>query len=132
MKQNKKPITWIAVIIGLAVLSLIGGYNGLVRERENVENAINNMETQYQRRSDLIPNLVSTVEGSANFERSTLDQVIQARAKATQVTLNVDDLTEENLAKYQEAQNQLSSSLSRLLAVAENYPELKSLKPSKT
>jgi len=126
MKQNKKPITWIAVIIGLAVLSLIGGYNGLVRERENVENAINNMETQYQRRSDLIPNLVSTVEGSANFERSTLDQVIQARAKATQVTLNVDDLTEENLAKYQEAQNQLSSSLSRLLAVAENYPELKS------
>ncbi len=123
--KNKNLIIGGAVI-GVVLLALIGSYNGLVHERENVESAINGMETQYQRRNDLIPNLVNTVKGSANFEKETLNQVIEARAKATQVKLDINDLTEENLAKYQEAQNQLGSSLSRLMAVAESYPELKS------
>ena len=126
--KNKNLIIGIAIVAGIVLMSLIGSYNGLVRERESVENAINGMETQYQRRNGLIPNLVSTVKGSANFEKETLNQVIEARAKATQVKLDINDLTEENLAKYQAAQNQLGSSLSRLMAVAENYPELKSTK----
>lgn len=126
--KNKNLIIGIAIAAGIVLMSLIGSYNGLVRERESVENAINGMETQYQRRNDLIPNLVSTVKGSANFEKETLNQVIEARAKATQVKLDINDLTEENLTKYQAAQNQLGSSLSRLMAVAENYPELKSTK----
>lgn len=126
--KNKKFLIGIAIAAGVVLISLISNYNGLVREREGVENAINGMETQYQRRNDLIPNLVNTVKGSANFEKETLNQVIEARAKATQVKLDINDLTEENLAKYQAAQNQLGSSLSRLMAVAENYPELKSTK----
>lgn len=126
-KKNKGLIIG-AVVAGLLLLTGIGSYNGLVKERETVESAINTLESQYQRRSDLVPNLVATVKGSANFEEKTLTKVIEARAKATQVSLNMNDLTEENLAKYQAAQNQLSSSLSRLMAVAENYPELKSTK----
>ena len=83
------------------------------------------VQTQYQRRSDLIPNLVRTVQGAANFEKSTLTEVIQARAKATSINLNADQLTPENIQKFQAAQDQLSGSLSKLLAVAEAYPDLK-------
>lgn len=119
--------TWliIAGVAGVLLLSLIGSYNGLVKEREKVHNQINTLESQYQRRNDLIPNLVSTIKGSSKFEEDTLTKVIEARASATQIKLDVNDLTEDKMAKFQAAQQQVGSSLSRLLAVAENYPELK-------
>ncbi len=117
-------------IIILVVLALFGfygcsSYNGLVEKDTQVENAWANVQTQYQRRADLIPNLVRTVQGAANFEKSTLTAVIQARANATGINLNADQLTPENIQKFQAAQDQLSGSLSRLLAVAESYPQLK-------
>ena len=117
-------------IIILVVLALFGfygcsSYNGLVQKDTQVENAWANVQTQYQRRADLIPNLVRTVQGAANFEKSTLSAVIQARANATGINLNADQLTPENIQKFQAAQDQLSGSLSRLLAVAESYPDLK-------
>ena len=83
------------------------------------------METQYQRRSDLIPNLVSTVKGYADYEAGTLEDVISARSKATAVNVNMEDLSEEAIAKFQEAQGELSGALGRLLAITENYPDLK-------
>ncbi|GAB3708314.1 LemA family protein [Spirosoma flavus] len=100
-------------------------YNGLVEKDTKVQNAWANVQTQYQRRADLIPNLVNTVKGAANFEKSTLEAVVNARARATGVTLSADQLTPENLQKFQAAQDQLSGTLSRLLAVAENYPQLR-------
>lgn len=101
------------------------GYNSMVEKREAVDQAAGQVQNVYQRRADLIPNLVATVKGAANFEQKTLTDVINARANATKVTLNVDNLSEENVAKYQAAQDQLSSTLSRLLVVSENYPDLK-------
>lgn len=120
----------IGVIIVLAVLVIVGfmgcsGYNGLVKQDESVKNAWNNVQTEYQKRSDLVPNLVSTVKGAANFEQKTLTDVIAARAKATSVNINADNLTPEKMAEFQAAQSQLSGSLSRLLATVEAYPELK-------
>ena len=117
-------------IIVVAVLLLLGvygcsSYNGLVQKDTQVENAWANVQTQYQRRADLIPNLVRTVQGAANFEKSTLSAVVQARANATGINLSADQLTPENIQKFQAAQDQLSGSLSRLLAVAENYPQLR-------
>ncbi len=116
------------IIIGaLAVLVLLGfsSYNGLVSKEEDVGKAWGNVESDYQRRADLIPNLVNTVKGYANFEKETLTQVIQARASATQVKIDANNLTPENLAAFQQAQGGLSSALSRLLVVAESYPDLK-------
>lgn len=115
------------LLIGLIVISSLSscGYNGMVEKREAVNQAWGNVESSYQRRADLVPNLVSTVKGEANFEQTTLEKVIEARASATQVKLDVNELTEENLQKYQAAQNALSQSLGRLLAVAESYPDLK-------
>ncbi|TDN39995.1 LemA family protein [Hymenobacter sp. UV11] len=101
------------------------GYNGMVQRDQAVKSQWANVQSAYQRRSDLIPNLVNTVKGAANFEKSTLEGVIEARAKATSVQLSADQLTPENLQKFQAAQSQLSSGLGRLLAVSENYPELK-------
>ncbi|GAB2461931.1 hypothetical protein GCM10011375_13360 [Hymenobacter qilianensis] len=101
------------------------GYNGMVQRDEAVKAQWGNVQNAYQRRADLIPNLVNTVKGAANFEQSTLTGVIEARAKATSVQLNADQLTPENIQKFQEAQSQLSAGLGRLLAVSENYPELK-------
>jgi LemA protein len=101
------------------------GYNGMVSRDQTVKAQWANVQSAYQRRSDLIPNLVNTVKGAANFEKSTLTDVINARAKASSVQLNADQLTPENIQKFQEAQSQLSSGLGRLLAVSENYPELK-------
>ena len=100
------------------------GYNGLVQQDETVKKVWNNVQSQYQRRSDLIPNLVNTVKGEANFERGTLTDVVNARAKATSIQINANDLTPEKLQQYQQAQAQLSGALGRLLAVAENYPNL--------
>jgi LemA protein len=101
------------------------GYNGMVSRDQAVKAQWANVQSAYQRRSDLIPNLVNTVKGAANFEKSTLTDVINARAKATSVQLSADQLTPENIQKFQAAQSQLSSGLGRLLAVSENYPELK-------
>ena len=120
----------LTLIIIVAVILLFGGcacsgYNGLVAKDENVKNKWANVQSDYQRRSDLIPNLVNTVKGAANFEQTTLTNVIEARAKATQVQINANDLTPENLAKFQQAQAGLSGALGRLLAVAEAYPDLK-------
>jgi LemA protein len=115
------------VIVILVLLGFFGcnKYNGLVKQDENVKNKWGAVQSQYQRRADLIPNLVNTVKGAANFEQETLTKVIEARAKATQVTINADDLSPEKLQQFQAAQGQLSSALGRLLAVAENYPQLK-------
>ncbi|WP_303309434.1 LemA family protein [Hymenobacter sp. BT730] len=101
------------------------GYNSMVSKDQAVKAQWANVQNSYQRRSDLIPNLVNTVKGAANFEKSTLTDVINARAKATSVQLSADQLTPENLKKFQEAQSQVSAGLGRLLAVSENYPDLK-------
>lgn len=119
--------TGIIVIVILVLLGMFGcnKYNGLVKLDENVKNKWGAVQSQYQRRADLIPNLVSTVKGAANFEQTTLTQVIEARAKATQITVNPDDLSPEKIQQFQQAQGQLSTALGRLLAVAESYPQLK-------
>ncbi|MCX6291280.1 MAG: LemA family protein [Bacteroidetes bacterium] len=121
----KKYIIWI--VLGVIVLGGVSMYNGLVGSRESVNQAWANVQTQYQRRADLIPNLVATVKGAADFEKSTIQAVIEARAKATQITINANDLTPEKLQQFQQAQSQLSGALGRLLAVAENYPQLKAV-----
>lgn len=119
--------TLLSIVGALALMvSMSGcGYNSMVSLDENVKAKWNQVETQYQRRSDLIPNLVNTVKGAAKFEQTTLTQVTEARAKATQVTIDPDKLTPENIEKFQAAQGQVSQALSRLLMVTENYPELK-------
>jgi LemA protein len=114
------------IIMALAAISLSScGYNTMVEKDEGVTKAWANVETQYQRRSDLIPNIVATVKGYADFEQETLTQVVEARSKATSVQLKADELTPENIAKFQEAQSQLSGALSRLLVSVEKYPDLK-------
>src|SRR5665647_3416353 len=100
-------------------------YNGMVTRNEGVTSQWGNVETVYQRRMDLIPNFVNTVKGAANFEQQTLTQVIEARAKATSVNINAKDLNEQTMAQFQQAQGQVSSALSRLMVVVEQYPELK-------
>jgi len=117
----------LGLIAGLFITSTLSscGYNSMVKLDENVKTKWNQVETQYQRRSDLIPNLVSTVKGAAKFEQSTLTAVVEARAKASQITVNPDDLTEENIQKFQAAQGQIGQALSRLMVLTENYPELK-------
>jgi LemA protein len=117
----------IAVVAILLIFGFVGcgKYNGLVGKDEVVKESWAKVESQYQRRADLIPNLVSTVKGAADFEKSTLTGVIEARAKATSTTINADQLTPENIAKFQGAQDQLSGALSRLLVSVERYPELK-------
>ena len=119
--------TWIIVIVVLVVLIgySVSSYNSMVTQEEKVGTAWSNVENQYQRRSDLIPNLVNTVKGYAAHEKETFDAVVSARAKATQMSVDIDDLTPEKLAAYQRAQGEIGSALGRLLAVTENYPDLK-------
>lgn len=118
--------SWIIIgVIVVLIFMLFSAYNGMVQQNENVKAVWAKVETQYQRRGDLIDNLVSTVKGYADFEKSTLTAVIEARSEATKTTLNVNDLTPENIALYQKAQGQLSGSLSRLLVSVEQYPNLK-------
>jgi LemA protein len=118
-------------VIVIVIILLIGGmfgcssYNGLVQKDETVNEAWAKVQSQYQRRADLIPNLVNTVKGAADFERGTLTDVIEARAKATSIQLNADQLTPENMQKFQQAQDQLGGALSRLLVSVERYPDLK-------
>ena len=123
----KKNLGWIIPVVILVVIVLwaIGGYNGMVKMDEQVQNSWANVETQYQRRADLIPNLVSTVKGYAKHEQQTLEDVVKARSEATQVKVDAENLTPEKLAAFQKAQSGVSSALGRLLAVAENYPDLK-------
>jgi LemA protein len=115
----------ILAIVGALVLWGISTQRGLVGQDEGVKNAWNKVQSAYQQRSDLVGQLVNTVKGVANFEQKTLTDVIEARSKATSITLDAKDLTPENMAKYQAAQEQLKGSLSRLMLVAEQYPQLK-------
>lgn len=127
-RKNKfvkmKKWIWIGVI-AVAAIFLYVTYNGFVVKEEAVKTAWSKVETQYQRRADLIPNLVNTVKGYASHESATLQGVVEARAKATSMTLSVDHMTPEALEAYQQAQSEVRSALGRLLAVAENYPDLK-------
>ncbi len=122
MNKSTLIIVGILLIFGMYGCS---SYNGLVEKDQEVKGKWANVQTAYQRRSDLIPNLVNTVKGAADFEKSTLTAVIEARAKATSIQLKADDLSPENIQKFQAAQDQLSGSLSRLLVSVEKYPDLK-------
>jgi LemA protein len=125
--KGTKNLT-LLIVLGLVLILGVwscSGYNGLVKQDENVKKSWNNVQTEYQKRADLVDNLVNTVKGAANFEKETLTNLVEARAKATSVNFTADQLTPENIAKFQQAQGQLSGSLSRLLAVVENYPDLK-------
>lgn len=123
----KKNLGWIIPLAIVALLALwgAGAYNGMVSMDENVQNKWANVETQYQRRADLIPNLVNTVKGYAAHEKTTLEEVVKARSEATSVKIDPTNITPEQMKQYQTAQGSVSSALGRLLMVAENYPELK-------
>jgi len=129
MKRGCLITVVIVALIGLVVLgAVLWGtkvYNQMVKLQESVTSQWGNVETQYQRRADLIPNFVNTVKGAANFEQETLTRVIEARAKATQVTIDPTKMTAENMQQFQAAQGEVSSALSRLMVVVEQYPELK-------
>ena len=118
--------------IGFGLVIMFGGFwacskrNSFVSLREDAKAQWQQVESQYQRRMDLIPNIVASVKGEANFEKTTLESVVSARASATQVKVNLDDMTDESIAKYKAAQGELSNALGRLLMVTENYPNLKS------
>lgn len=124
MKKNKGLIITIVVIVLVALWS-ISSYNRLVGMDENVSNQWANVETQYQRRSDLIPNLVNTVKGYAKHESQTLEAVMAARSQATQVKIDPSNCTPQQLAAYQKAQGDVTTALGKLLAITENYPDLK-------
>lgn len=121
----KKSIIIIIAVVAVIVIWAVSMYNGLVTMDESVNSQWANMETQYQRRADLIPNLVNTVKGYASHEKETLEGVVEARSKATQMQVNANDLTPEKLAEYQKAQGAVTSALGKLLAITENYPDLK-------
>lgn len=121
---SKSTLILIAVIAVVALWG-VSTYNSLVTSDESVTNAWSQVENVYQRRMDLIPNLVKTVQGAADFERNTLSDVIEARSKASSVQIDANNLTEENLAAFQQAQDGLSAALNRLMVVVERYPELK-------
>ncbi len=119
-----KKWIWIGVVAVVAIF-FYATYNGFVNREEGLKSAWSNVETQYQRRADLIPNLVSTVKGYAAHETQTLNEVTEARARATSINLSADDLTPERLAQFQRAQAEVRSALGRLIAVSESYPDLK-------
>jgi LemA protein len=126
--RSKGTLTLVALllVLGMAGCGAASSYNDLVAQEERVATAWANVETQYQRRADLIPNLVSTVQGAADFESETLTEVTEARARATSIQIDPSDLDDaQKLQQYQQAQSALSRSLGRLLAVSENYPQLR-------
>jgi len=128
-KTNRNRLIPIAIIAGIVLVVFFyfsSMYNSMVRLDENVQSAWGQVENQYQRRADLIPNLVNTVKGYAAHEQATLTAVLQARAKATQITVDPNRLDEASLKRFSAAQGELSSALGRLMAISENYPELKS------
>lgn len=128
MKKSTVIILCIVAVVAAIAFWGIGKYNALVTGEENVETSWAQVENQYQRRSDLIPNLVSTVKGYAEHESSTLENVVAARAKATQITIDPSKATAEQLMAYQNAQGELTQALGRLLALSESYPDLKANK----
>lgn len=125
--MKTKNILLLTILALILILGFWGcnGYNNIVKLDENTKGKWGNVQTQYQRRLNLIGNLVNTVKGAANFEKSTLTQVVEARAKATQVKISADNLSPEKIQQFQQAQNELNTSLSRLLVSVERYPELK-------
>lgn len=125
MKKGTIILLVIVVAVIMLFMSFKSTYNNMVSQRENVKAQWSNVENQYQRRADLIPNLVSTVKGYAQHESSTLEAVVEARSKATQMQVNFDQLDEQTLNKYNQAQGEISSALGKLLAITENYPDLK-------
>ena len=129
MKKGCFGLTGCLVMVAVAIIVLglwaVPKYNGLVKSQESVETAWGNVENVYQRRADLIPNLVETVKGYAKHEQETLEGVIEARANATKVTIDATNMTPEDLQKYQAAQGDVTNALSKLIAVAEAYPDLK-------
>ena len=127
MTKNKKPFILIGIVALIILIGgwLMSGYNDMVELDENVNREWSQVENQYQRRLDLIPNLVNVVKGYASHEKETLEGVIEARAKATQTTIDPSNMTEEQLANFQKLQDGLSGALNRLMVVVEKYPELK-------
>lgn len=125
--MKSRNLVLIVVVVFILILGGCGcnGYNNMIKLDEDVKNKWGNVQSDYQRRADLIPNLVNTVKGYANFEQETLTKVVEARAKATSVNVNAGDLTPEKLAQFQQAQGELSGALSRLLVTVERYPDLK-------
>ena len=121
----KKSTIGLIAVIAIIAFWLIGVYNGMVGLDEGVNTAWANVETQYQRRADLIPNLVNTVKGYAQHEQSTFEAVVNARSKATSITIDPSNVTPEKLQEFQQAQGELASALGRLIAISENYPDLK-------
>lgn len=124
----KKVLIVLGVLVAIIIAIIawgVGVYNGLVSMEEGVNTAWANVETQYQRRADLIPNLVNTVKGYASHERETLESVMKARSQATQVKLDPANMTPDKLAAYQKAQGEVATALGKLLAITENYPDLK-------
>ena len=123
----KKHLGWIipAIIVVIIIFWGIGGYNGMVSLDEGVQNKWADVETQYQRRADLIPNLVNTVKGYAAHESQTLENVVKARSEASSVKVDPQNITPEKLAEYQKAQSGVSSALGRLMVIVEKYPDLK-------
>ena len=117
----KKSTIILIVVVAIIAIWGVTSYNGLVKMDEGVNTAWSNVENQYQRRADLIPNLVNTVKGYAAHEKETLEAVMSARSKATQMTIDADNLTPEKLQEYQKAQGEIGSALGRLLAITENY-----------
>ena len=125
MNRTKLMLLIVSATIAIVVLWVINSYNRMVTAEEAVTTEWANVESQYQRRADLIPNLVSTVKGYATHESATLEAVVNARAKATQTTLDINNFSREDFEKYQEAQGELNSALGRLMMITENYPDLK-------
>ncbi len=125
--MNSKNLVLIVILAAVLILGGCGcgSYNGLVGQDETVKNAWNKVQSDYQRRADLIPNLVNTVKGEANFEQKTLTDVIAARASATQMKVDASNLTPEKLKEFQAAQGQISQALGRLMVVSEQYPNLR-------
>ena len=123
--MKNKTLLIVLGVIAVVVVWAVSAYNGLVSKQEGVSEAWANVETVYQRRADLISNLVNTVKGYAAHESSTLEQVTQARANATSLTIDPETATPEQMASWLEAQNEVGSALGRLIAIAESYPDLK-------
>lgn len=121
----KKSTIILIAVVAVVALWAVSAYNGLVKSQQNVESQWGNVENAYQRRADLIPNLVETVKGYAKHENETFKEVVEARSKATQTTVDASDLTAEQLEKFQAAQGEVGAALSRLIAIGESYPELK-------
>lgn len=126
--MNKKGLIILLIVVAVIIIIFSwfkGSYNSMVTHKETATAQLSNIENQYQRRLDLIPNLVNTVKGYAAHEQSTLEGVVEARAKATQTQINLENLDQATLNKLNQVQGELSSALSRLMAISENYPDLK-------